>query len=92
MTVYVDDMGRFARVRGVTSRWSHLFADTHDELERFARTLGLAPAWIQHPCTHREHYDLTEAKRSQALRLGAQEISYLRDVPRFLEARKPQAR
>ncbi|MFE6508068.1 DUF4031 domain-containing protein [Nocardioides sp. NPDC057764] len=92
MTVYVDDMRSLARVGRVTGRWSHLFADTHDELERFARSLGLAPAWIQHPGTHREHYDLTEAKRAQAVRLGAHEISYLRDVPRLLENRKQQAR
>lgn len=91
MAVYVDDMRRPARVGRVTARWSHLFADTSEELEAFARRLGLRPEWVQHQRTHREHYDLTESKRALALRLGAQPISYLRDVPGFLEARRTEA-
>lgn len=41
MTVYVDDMNRAGRVGRISSRWSHLYADTHAELEDFARQLGL---------------------------------------------------
>lgn len=88
MSVYVDDLNRPSRVGRISSRWSHLFADTHDELEDFARQLGLQPGWIQHAGTHREHYDLTAGKRAQALHLGAQPISYLRDVPVLLERRR----
>jgi hypothetical protein len=88
MSVYVDDLNRPARVGRISSRWSHLFADTHAELEDFARKLGLRPDWIQHAGTHREHYDLTASKRAQALQLGAQPISYLRDVPQLIASRR----
>jgi hypothetical protein len=76
MSVYVDDMRRPARVGRLAARWSHLFADTRDELDAFAAELGLRPAWIQHPGTHREHYDLTDARRAAALRRGAIPITY----------------
>lgn len=88
MSVYVDDMNRAGRVGRISSRWSHLYADTHDELEAFARRLGLRPSWIQHAGNHREHYDLAAGKRAQALQLGAQPISYLRDVPELLARRR----
>lgn len=91
MTVYVDDLRRPARVGRITARWSHLFADTSEELEAFARRLGLRSEWVQHSGTHREHFDLTDSKRALALRLGAQPLSYLRDVPGFLEARRNAA-
>ncbi len=79
MTTYVDDMLMAAEVRnGNTvhrSRWSHLTADTLDELHEFAvRKLGLKRSWFQdgrHP-----HYDLTEGMRWKALRLGAQPVEY----------------
>ena len=40
MSVYVDDWRQPATVRGITSRWSHLTADTTDELHLFARAIG----------------------------------------------------
>jgi hypothetical protein len=71
MTVYVDDMLLPATVGRTTSRWSHMFADTSEELIAFARKLRLSDAWIQYPGTYKEHYDLTETVRNKALRLGA---------------------
>lgn len=88
MTVYVDNMLRPARVGRVTSRWSHLLADTTEELERMARELGLRPEWIQYPGTHREHYDLTEPRRLQALRYGAVGISYPHGTGRVLSSKR----
>lgn len=44
MSVYVDDMRRPARVGRISGRWSHLMADSHDELEAFARRLDLRRA------------------------------------------------
>lgn len=80
MTVYVDDMKRPARPVGYrgpgTPLWSHLLADTHDELEAFARELGLAASWLQHPGRATEHYDVTNSVRERALRLGAVSIRY----------------
>lgn len=77
MTVYVDNMLRSAQVgRGRPAKWSHLMADTTEELEEFARQLGLRPSWIQHPGTAREHYDVTATVRAEALRLGAVPMTY----------------
>lgn len=44
------------------------------ELIAFAKRLGLRPEWIQYQGTDRQHFDLTEKKRAQALRLGAEEV------------------
>lgn len=76
MAVYIDDMQRRARVGRLTATWSHLMADTHAELLAFARELGLNPRWIQRAGTPLEHFDVTEPKRQQALRLGAVPIRY----------------
>lgn len=84
MTVYVDDMQRRARVGRITANWSHLLADTPDELRAFADRLGLNPAWIQHEGTHREHFDLTSPVRIKALALGAVPMSYPRGTGRHI--------
>ena len=77
MTIYVDDMLRPANIFGARpAKWSHLFADTSEELLATAKTLGLNPAWLQHPGTHREHFDVTATIREQVIRLGAEQISY----------------
>jgi hypothetical protein len=49
MTVYVDDARIPARVGRWDSSWSHLFADTQDELHAFAARLGLRRSWFQDP-------------------------------------------
>lgn len=79
MTVYVDNMRRRARVGRINARWSHLMADTHTELEEFARRLGLAPVWLQHAGDHLEHYDVTDTVRAQAVKMGAQPMKYGRE-------------
>jgi hypothetical protein len=84
VTVYVDDMRRPARVGPVSSRWSHLLADSTVELNEFAARLGLRAAWIQHAGRRTEHYDLTDDKRDEALRLGAVPITYPGDVLNIL--------
>lgn len=90
MTVYVDDAAIAATVGRITSRWSHLIADDQDELHAFAARLGLRRAWFQDPLTKTAaihpvpgsraaenwHYDLTVGKRAQAIRLGAQPITW----------------
>lgn len=49
MTVYVDDFRTQARVGGISGRWSHLIADTREELHAFASRIGLRRAWFQDP-------------------------------------------
>lgn len=88
MTVYVDDMRRSAQLQGRPAKWSHLMADTHQELLDMADELGLRREWIQHEGTHREHFDVTEAKRTQAIGFGAVPISYPRGTAQILAAKK----
>ena len=89
MSVYVDNMRRRAQLQGRPANWSHLMADTHEELVEMAVLLCLRPEWIQHEGTHREHFDVTEAKRVEAIRYGAQEITYPHQTGALL-ARKRQ--
>ncbi len=88
MTVYVDDMQREARVGRLNARWSHLTADTDDELHEFAAKLGLKRAWHQKPGTPISHYDVTEPKRQMAIRLGAVPIGYMSEESKDLIRRK----
>lgn len=76
MAVYVDDMRLPARVGRIQARWSHLMADTDDELHAFAASIGLRRGWAQYPGTWRSHYDVTDSKRTQAIRAGAIAIGY----------------
>jgi hypothetical protein len=99
MAVYVDDFGMPAQVGGLNARWSHLIADTKEELHAFAAELGLRRAWFQDPVISGKpkarpgsrlaenwHYDVTESKRRHALQLGAQPIEW-RQLHEVIEAR-----
>lgn len=97
MAVYVDNMLLEADVPNknqiVRGRWSHLFADTIQELEAFARMLGLRPEWQQCNKQGFVHYDIVNTRRHAALRLGAIPIEY-RDLPRYtrgIEKRLPSS-
>lgn len=99
MTVYVDDARIPATVGRLDSAWSHLFADTTEELHAFAQRLGLRRSWFQDPvktgkpkarpgsrASHNWHYDVTESKRRQAVALGAVEVSW-RQAAAIIDAR-----
>lgn len=99
MTVYVDDFGVSAEVGGLNARWSHLVADSRDELHAFAARLGLKRTWFQDPVVNGKpkarpgsraaenwHYDVVETKRKLALSLGAQPIGW-RDLHEVIDAR-----
>ncbi|MEN4464224.1 DUF4031 domain-containing protein [Mycolicibacterium fortuitum] len=88
MTVYVDDMRMPARVGRLNARWSHLLADTDEELHAFADRLGLRRSWHQKPGTAISHYDVTDTKRELAIRLGAVPINYMGEQSRALIRRK----
>lgn len=70
MTVYVDDAVSLWR----GERYGHLMADTLEELHAFAARLGLPRHSFQDK-TSGAHYDITAARREQALGLGAVAIS-----------------
>lgn len=80
--IYVDDWQQQARVGRLNARWSHLTVGPFDdpaELHAFAERIGLQRSWYQGPPEHpwpRCHYDVTEAKRQQAIREGASAITW----------------
>lgn len=79
MTVYIDNMQRRARVGRINGVWSHLMADTTEELTTFASRIGLRRSWIQHEGKSIEHFDVTEPYRQKALAMGAVPIQYGRE-------------
>lgn len=82
MAVYVDDIFVWpidtienAQARRLAAKnngqWSHMIADTEEELIAFAVKIGLRREWIQHPGTPRVHFDLTPGRRVAAVKRGA---------------------
>lgn len=100
MTVYVDNARIPATVGSLRGRWSHLTADTVEELHVFAGQIGLARSWFQ-TCKNQKscppatcphwHYDVTDSKRAEAIRLGAQEMD-LRQWGAICSARREAQR
>lgn len=102
MTVYVDNYRCPATVGSIRGRWSHLTASTPEELHEFAQHLGLRPEWFQARCKHAKcpamdgvcvhfHFDLVEAKRTDAIRLGAEVID-IREMGAIISLRRQQFR
>lgn len=67
MTIYVDECT--LKFRG--KLWSHMVADSLDELHAFAERLRLKREWFQHRTLY-PHYDVTQSVRAKAVELGAQ--------------------
>jgi Protein of unknown function (DUF4031) len=65
VAIYVDDANIPSRGR----RWSHLVADTPEELHLAAERLGLRREWAQDK-GRTLHYDLPAELREQAITLG----------------------
>lgn len=102
MTVYVDNFQRSATVGRVRGRWSHLTADAPDELHVFAERIGLRREWFQACCKHAAcpvrdgvcahfHYDVVDAKRTEAIAAGAKSID-IREMGAVTSARRPYYR
>jgi Protein of unknown function (DUF4031) len=81
VTVYIDD----ARIRWRGMEWSHLVADTADELHTAAERLGLRREWAQDK-GRTLHYDLPEHLRAKAIALGLAEPITWRELARRVQA------
>lgn len=91
MAVYVDGITDYGdRVKGQArrhgTRWSHMTADSREELDRMAVRIGLKTAWRQHSGRPTEHYDLIPFKRQMAIGLGAIEVTTREMFARAAEA------
>lgn len=98
MTVYVDDYQYPGRLEGRPVLWSHLLADTRDELHAFAAGIGLKREWFQPKCRAEDaekcphwHYDVTEGKRQEAIAAGARPVTY-REAGALLRDRRDAMR
>lgn len=89
MTVYVDDARMSAPhlLRG-RAKWSHMTADTREELHDFAvNQLGMSRHWFQdHPRLW--HYDVVERTRERAIELGARPVT-VREFVEITRRRMP---
>jgi hypothetical protein len=92
VTVYLDDWRQPAHLGPVDDRWSHLVADTDDELHAFASRMGMRRAWFQDKPgrPHHAHYDLPERARADAVAHGAVEVTW-RQLGRMLRDRRTAA-
>ena len=54
--------------------WCHMWADTVDELLKFAEDIGLKKQWLQNN-SHFPHFDLTPGRRKKAIAKGAVEVN-----------------
>lgn len=98
MAVYVDPLRvhpahrlpPHLRVHGLS--WCHLFADGPEELQQFARTIGLRAEWAHRPRgpAWRVHFDLPPERRARAVAAGAVELDW-RQTGRWLRARRAAA-
>ena len=71
MTVYIDDMYRYAIGQFKGMKMSHMISDNVEALHDMAARLGLRRAWHQG-----DHYDVPLDARARAVRMGAVEITY----------------
>ena len=85
--LYVDHL----RIPFGRMKMSHLIADAPEELREAADHLGFRREWIQYPGGWKEHLDVSESKRRQAIReLGAREIT-ARELALMLTERREAA-
>ncbi len=86
--VYVDNMNAdFGQMK-----MCHMIADTTKELNAMADKIGVQRKWIQNPGTWQEHYDVCLSKRKLAVKYGAKEIAYGRELALILEEKKKKRR
>lgn len=100
MTVYVDNFRAPATVGRIRGRWSHLTANTPEELHAFAARLGHRRDWFQGRCKAPKcptldgvcvhfHYDVVDSNRTKAIALGATPID-IREMGALISVRRRQ--
>lgn len=88
MAVYVDPIVVYSGQKHSVFRNGscHMIADSTEELIEMALAIGLRSKWIQDAGTPLEHFDLSVSRRMEALKHGAQEISF-RELAMKIEAK-----
>lgn len=86
MAIYVDGL----HYPGHGRRWCHLVADSIEELDAMAETLGLRAEWKEDAGTPREHFDLPASHRALALAHGAVPVTR-RELAQLLRRKRELA-
>lgn len=69
--VYIDNMfAQFGRMK-----MCHMMADSTNELLAMVDLIGVDRKWIQEAGTYHEHFDISSAKRLEAIKHGAMPIT-----------------
>lgn len=71
MAVYVDDM----RARKGRLVFSHMLADSDQELRSMAQRIGIPAKYHQYPGSPKSHFDVCQQMRARAIDLGAVPIT-----------------
>ncbi len=79
---YVDNM----HARYGNMYMSHMIADSTEELLQMANLIGINWKWIQQRGTPREHFDICQSKRKQAISFGAKEVTS-RELVKIIKAK-----
>lgn len=74
--IYVHDLmespgaksGQAAKVFPAGKKFSHMTADTEEELVAFAVRMGMKTAWLQNAGTRRYHFDITARRFAKILK------------------------
>jgi hypothetical protein len=90
LATYVDALQSYPDAGLRFTEFCHLLADTREELHKLADQLGFPRRFFQDHAW-RWHYDLPAHLRTEAIKLGAIEISR-RDVALLLRARRAAIR
>lgn len=72
MTVYIDQ-AEWKKPNGRVA-YSHMTADSLEELHEFAEKVGIKRCWF-HRGSRYPHYDVSEKNREKAINAGAVEIT-----------------
>lgn len=72
--IYIDEIVEYNLGRNCT-KWCSLFADSVEELHKFAKSIGVKKEWFHNTNQRYPHYDLEPSKRRMAIRKGAKEMN-----------------
>jgi len=75
--VYVDNFDEVGKKLN-RMKMCHMIADSRDELMAMAEMIGVNKKWIQNSGEQKEHFDISRAKKSLAIKNGATEINMRR--------------
>lgn len=87
MTIFFDPPRgcRFRRFKTT----AHLYTDgTTDDLDAFAKRIGLKIKWRQHSGTSREHYDLFDGAIERARAAGAVAVDDWRHIVTVMQGKR----